>query len=72
MTSPDLDPRTARSAAPAGEGAHERPVALVTGSESGIGRATAVALAADGFAGTPTRRRRRRPRARSASAARRP
>ena len=27
----------------------DRPVALVTGSESGIGRATAVALAAGGF-----------------------
>lgn len=42
---PDLDPRSGAQASP-GDG---RPVALVTGSESGIGRATAVALAAAGF-----------------------
>lgn len=48
MTPPDLDPRTG---APAREpdDAPARPVALVTGSESGIGRATAVALAQAGF-----------------------
>ncbi|WP_435735942.1 SDR family oxidoreductase [Cellulosimicrobium sp. PMB13] len=42
---PDLDPRSS-TGPDAGTG---RPVALVTGSESGIGRATAVALAEAGF-----------------------
>ncbi|WP_251151015.1 SDR family oxidoreductase [Cellulosimicrobium sp. Marseille-Q4280] len=52
MTSPDLDPRTSdpRTDSRGDPGTvRERPVALVTGSESGIGRATAVALAEAGF-----------------------
>ncbi|MFC8921882.1 SDR family oxidoreductase [Cellulosimicrobium sp. NPDC057127] len=47
MATPDLDPRTGARRAP--DGAGSRPVALVTGAESGIGRACAVALAEAGF-----------------------
>jgi NAD(P)-dependent dehydrogenase (short-subunit alcohol dehydrogenase family) len=44
-SAPDLDPRSGAQSSPD----DVRPVALVTGSESGIGRATAVVLAAAGF-----------------------
>lgn len=49
MSATDLDPRSAEPADAHPADAPARPVALVTGSESGIGRATAVALAAGGF-----------------------
>ena len=49
MTAPDLDPRSPEPATAPPDDDGARPVALVTGSESGIGRATAVALAAGGF-----------------------